>query len=178
VTVLIGSNPLDRNVQFTTKVCTASVAQTALSLWRKDRSDHVRSFSNAWSNPASLNKLVYLINVGYVEVFHQKFSPGCQSIHIIRILCASHINYHIRHNPPLSFINLIQTITPFFASTLILSSNVWLGNFSFFPPSHFPNRILDAVLMPLIWCYVPSLSHLQWQAVGPSCPRRTRLRGL
>jgi hypothetical protein len=178
VTVLIGFNPRNRNVQFATKVCTASIARTALSLWGKNRKHRVRNFSNACSNPALLNQFLSLINVGCVEVFLQKFSPGCQSIHVIRLLWNSKINYHIRHNPTLSSIHLIQTITFSFASTLLLSSNVWLGILSVPPPpSRFPKRILDAVLIPPIWCYVPSSSHLQWQAQRPSCPRRTRLRG-
>jgi len=49
--------------------------------------------------------------------------------------------------------------------------------FKCFSASRFPTRILDAVLIPPIWCYMPSSSHLQWQAQRPSGPRRTRLRG-
>jgi hypothetical protein len=129
VTVLIGSNPLNRNIQFATKVRTASIARTTLSLRDKNRNDHVREFSKACSNQALLYQFLSWINVGCVEVFLQKFNPGCPSIHFIRLLWNSKINYHIRHNPTLSFINLIQTITFSFASTLLLSSNVWLGIF-------------------------------------------------
>jgi hypothetical protein len=126
VTVLIGCNTLNRNVQFATEVCTASIARTALFLWGKNRKDHFRNFSNACSNPALVNQFMSLINVGCVEVFLQNFRTGCQSIHVIRLVWNSKINYHIRHNPTFSFINLIQTITFSFASTLLISSNVWL----------------------------------------------------
>lgn len=161
MTVLIGSNPLNRNVQLATKVCTASVARTSLSLWGKNRNDHVRNFSNACSNPALLNQFLSLINVGCVEVFLQKFSPWCQSIHVIRLLWNSKINYHIRHNPTLSFINLIHTSTFSFASTLLLPSNVWLGILSVFFSFTLPEQNSGC-------CFCPSHLVLHAQLISSS----------